>query len=70
MAETTTPPLPPARRGGQRASSFRKTDVTRLIRAALDAGMINPVVTVDPKTKKITITSAQSDPVEPSSDQR
>jgi hypothetical protein len=66
MAEPVTPPLPPARRGGQRASSFRKTDVTRLIRAAIDAGMTNPVVTVEPKTKRITISSGSPDQIDPS----
>jgi hypothetical protein len=55
-----TPPLP--RQRDRRASSFRKTDVVRAFRAAEQAGVKNPVVEVDPKTKRIRITSGSPDP--------
>jgi hypothetical protein len=47
------------RKNDHRASSFRKTDVTRALKAAMAAGIANPVVKVDPKTKEITITGGE-----------
>jgi hypothetical protein len=44
------------------AASFRKTDVTRLIKAAIDAGIPNPVVRINPKTKEMTVSAGPSEP--------
>jgi hypothetical protein len=50
---------PKSDRDAHRAASFRKTDVTRAFKAATAAGIANPVVKVDPKTKEITITGGE-----------
>jgi hypothetical protein len=43
------------KKNDHRASSFRKTDVTRILKAAIDAGIPNPVAEVDPVTKRIRV---------------
>jgi hypothetical protein len=49
-----------------RASSFRKTDVTRMIKAAIAAGIVNPVAEVDPVTKRLRVSGGP--PPAPASD--
>jgi len=55
------------KKNDHRASSFRKTDITRMIKAAIAGGIPNPVVEVDLKTKWLRVSGGEA-PKAPQSD--